>query len=363
LALNSVEGEDLMNANQKRMMLALTLLVACLPIVSKAVADPLPGRNLLKFSQKPMNGTLIPTEGTVQAYWGHDELSTAYSGVTAVGRTPYRGTFMADDFADKFNSPVVHVKWWGSYLNNFQNPNIPVNKFLISFESDVPQSDNVPFSHPGQPLLNQIVRRGPLAPGSGTFTENPISLGGPPLGEALYEYNAELHLDKSFFEKADTVYWLKIVALVDLPAGVPLPDPDDDPPTFAPRWGWHNRDYTIFDPLASSPPLVNPGERSVGSIGPAGSSVRIWHFQDDAVTGNVFVNTQLTPGGEIMPFVEQGGYERTRYLGLADGPRIIGEFSKDLAFELYTIPEPATCALIAISLAGVVGLHRRRRAM
>lgn len=348
-----------MNAIQKQMLSTLAFVAACVLVVSAAVAEPLPGRDVLKFSQKPMNGTLIPTEGTVQQYWGHDELSTAYSAATPTGRTPYRGTFMADDFADKFNSPVVHVKWWGSYLNNFQTANIPVNKFLISFESDAPATAANPFSHPSQPLLNQIVQRGPLAPGSGTFTETPISLGGPPLNEGLFEYNAELHLDSAFFEKADTVYWLKIVALVDLPPGVPVPDPNQ-PPTFAPRWGWHNRDYTIKDPLASTAPLVVPGETQVGSLGPAPGGVPIYHFQDDAVTGNVFVNTQLTSTGEITPFVEQGGYQPRRYLGLADGPPRIADFSKDLAFELYTVPEPGICTLIAIGLAGVIGLRTRR---
>ena len=63
-----------------------------------------------------------------------------------------------------------------------------------------------------------------------------------------------------------------------------------------------------------------------------------------------------------MPLVDQAGYQPTRYLALADGPPGIGEFSKDLAFELYTIvPEPATCALLAIGLAGVSGLRRRSR--
>jgi hypothetical protein len=352
-----------MNAIQKQMLSTLAFVAVCVLVVTTAIADPLHGRDILKFSQRPMDGTPIPTtNGTIQQYWGHDELSTAYSAINATGRTPYQGTFVADDFADKFNSPVVHVKWWGSYLNNFQNANIPLNKFLISFESDAPVTTTNPFSHPSQPLLNQIVRRGPLAPGSGTFTETPISLGGPPVGEALYEYNAELHLDKSFFEKADTVYWLKIVALVDLPAGVPLPDPNQ-PPTFAPRWGWHNRDYTIKDTLASTAPAVNPGEAIVGILGPAPGGAPIYHFQDDAVTGRVFVNTQLTPMGEIMPFVEQGGYQPTQYLPLVDGPAAIREFSKDLAFELYTVPEPATCALIAIGLAGVIGIRRRPRTL
>ena len=69
--------------------------------------------------------------------------------------------------------------------------------------------------------MNQVVRRGPiLASGSGTFTENPIAIGGAPFSEQLFEYNAELHLGNEFFEKPDTVYWLKIAALVDLPPAI-----------------------------------------------------------------------------------------------------------------------------------------------
>ena len=327
--------------------------------VSNASADPLRGRSVLKFSQQPMDGTFIPSPtGNQQRYWGHDELSTAYSQTTAAGVTPYRGTFMADDFADKFSTPVVHVKWWGSYLNNFTPDIFPINKFLISFESDVPASTANPFSRPGQPLLNQIVRRGPLAPGSGTFTENLISGGGPPLGEDLYEYNAELHLGKEFFQKPDTVYWLKIVALVDVPAGIVI-DPSQ-PPTFLPRWGWHNRDYTIRDPLASTPPTVVPGEHLDGVIpGPGPVATPIWHFQDDAVTGRVVVNHLSTPMGQIMPIVEQGEFQPRNYITFQDGPPPIGEFSKDLAFELYTVPEPAAALLLIVALVNVAAFRRR----
>jgi hypothetical protein len=254
---------------------------------------------------------------------------------------------------------VVHVKWWGSYLNNILGQ-FPVEKFLISFEEDVPASATNPFSHPGIPLLNQIVRRVPLgglAPGSGTYTEAPISLGGPPLSETLYEYNAELHLDKPFRQQADTVYWLKIVALVDLPPGVPIPDPNDPvPSTIAPRWGWHNRDFTIKNPLAS--PNVSPGE-TVTTVGPVPGGFPVWHFQDDAVTGRVLVDT-AGPMGQIMPVVDQGDYSPTHYLNLIDGPPPIEEFSKDLAFELYTvIPEPATCALMLAGLAGAWVVRKR----
>jgi hypothetical protein len=342
----------------------LTLLAAALAITLGASglrADPLPGE-VLKFSQRPMDDTKIPNaNGTLDSYWGHDELSTAYSVFGPNGPTPYRGIFMADDFADKFSTPVVHVKWWGSYLNNFIGQ-FPINKFLISFESDVPQSDTNPFSHPGTPLLNQIVRRlpptpAPALPIPGTFTEKPISPGGPPLNETLYEYNAELHLDQHFFQKPNEVYWLKIVALVDLPPGIII-DPNQ-PPTFVPRWGWHNRDYTIMNPLASTAPAVVPGEFGT-TVGPVPGGFTVWHFQDDAVTGDVVVN-HLGPLGEVTPIIDQAGYTPTRYLADADGPPLIARFSKDLAFELYTIPEPGSCALIAIGLVGVVGQWRRVR--
>jgi hypothetical protein len=348
-----------MYSNRSRMPIALALLAASLMVGSVAVGAPLTGE-ILKFSQRPMDATpIVNPNGQVQRFWGHDEMSIAYSMVGAAGPTPYRGIFMADDFADKFNSPIVHVSWWGSYLNNFVSPNFPVDKFLISIESDVPAGPNNPFSHPGAPLLNQIVRRGPLAPGSGTFTETPISGGGPPLVETLYEYNAELHLGKEFFQKSDAVYWLKIVGLVDLPAGIII-DPTQ-PPTFVPRWGWHNRDYTITNPLASTAPAVIPGEHINGFLGPVPGGTPIWHFQDDAVTGQVVVDHLSTPTGQIMPLVDQAGYQPTRYLALADGPPQIEGFSKDLAFELYTIPEPATWALLVAGFVTIVGLRLRGR--
>lgn len=61
-------------------------LLAVLAASSVAQADPLPGRDLLKFSQQPMIATTIPdTTGVVNVYGGHDELSTAYGFATAAG--------------------------------------------------------------------------------------------------------------------------------------------------------------------------------------------------------------------------------------------------------------------------------------
>jgi hypothetical protein len=352
----------------------LIALVSLALTVTAAHADPLPGRDLPKFVQLPMlNTQVLDPNGTPQSYSGHDELSTAY-GFQQPGTilTRYQGRFMADDFADKLSSPVLHVKWWGSYLNNFIDPNMPVNKFMISFESDQPAGPAPSFSQPAQPLLTQVVTRGAISTASGTFTEKQLagtnSVDGP-----IYEYNAELNLGNSFPEKADTVYWLKITALVDLPIGFSASNPNFDPfhpganPAAAPvtQWGWHDRDYSVQDTLASA--LVSPGESMVGVVGPAVQPTPVWHFQDDAVAGDVRVN-MAAPASQLNPFIQQVNMSPTNYIDNIDGPGIttaggknIGAFSKDLAFELYTnqVPEPSTCLMLAVGCVGLAGLRRR----
>ncbi|MHC4994073.1 MAG: DUF7901 domain-containing protein [Planctomycetota bacterium] len=328
------------------------------------MADPLDGQ-VLKFSQQPMiKTTLTDPTGETADYFGHDELSTAWGFVdtTGVPPTQYEGQFMADDFADRFKTPVVHVKWWGSYLR--EQIIQPVDKFLISFEADIPATDQTP-SMPGEPLLNQVVKKVdpgpgiPLTPGSGTFTERRVLNADPAIGitESLYEYNAELHFNKNFFQRPDTVYWLKIVALVDVFGDQPIEERT--------QWGWHNRDYTIFDPLASVPPAVNPGEHRELIPLPDNNQSPIWHFQDNAFTGAVLVDLRGT-GEPDMPDVLQDPFGPTHYLDNIDGPGPIaganwpgiGAFSKDLAFELYTIPEPdAVMLLLGVGIAWVI---RRR---
>jgi len=360
-----------------RYSVPLSLLLVFGFLADPASSDPLPGRDILKFSQLPMDGTAISVDipggaVTTGLFYGHDEFSTAYAtGDTGSGETNpvYTGFFMADDFADRFASPVVHVKWWGSYLEN--NIQQSVDKFLISFEADVPDPDEPHegpgFSRPGEPLLNQIVTRAPAAvglfPGSGTYTEKPISPGGAPLFEDLYEYNAELHLDKEFFQEPDTVYWLKIVALVDVPEGI---DPFQTP-TAVTRWGWHNRDYTIPNPLASTPPAVVPGEHLDNPLVDPAYPAPVYHFQDNSVTGEVIIDAQEN---FIMPdvFQNEATMKPNFYLDGIDGfgPDSpagsthggIGQFSKDLAFELYTIPEPTTFGLLVLGLT--VALVRTR---
>jgi hypothetical protein len=344
----------------RRSLLVLsTLTIITFYQTTIATADPIPGRDVLKFSQRPMINTTIPGPDGPEIFHGHDELSTAWGVPVAPNNFPthFQGAFMADDFADHFNSPVVHVKWWGSYLNRpTGTPEQPgVRQFLISFENDVPATAAGGFSHPGEDRFNQIVRLDPdgvLSKGEGTFTERLIP-GSTSVDGPIYEYNAELFIDKPFREKADTVYWLKIVALDTIPS---LTIPLDQ----RLQWGWHNRDYTVKNPLASTPPAVSPGEFQDGFLPVPGGEVPIYHFQDNAVSGIVGIDIVATMPN--MPIVVQDNFQPEFYQAPSDGPSLIATHSKDLAFELYTIPEPGTIALVAIALFGCWTTARRKRA-
>src|SRR6266436_243447 len=214
--------EQFISGKEAQMRVQLThvsLALLAIAICSQwANADPLPGE-ILKFQQRPEVVLPLGPAGT-PVYYGHDELSTMFGIAPTPTAPPYQGRFMADDFADKFDTPVFHVRWWGSYMGPDHFAGEGVKQFYIGFESDVPASSSQPFSRPGTPLVQQYATKGTLAPGSGTFTETLIRGPDPVLGESLYQYNAELKCP--FQEKRDTVYWLKIVAMVNQATDGPI---------------------------------------------------------------------------------------------------------------------------------------------
>src|SRR5437867_1233378 len=308
----------------KFISIALAIAAVLVAVIAGPLqADPLTNE-VIKFYQLPLNNTFVPlppgavyTNGAPTPFPGHDELSTAYRlNPTGPGTNTYFGTYMADDFCDYQSTPIVHVMWWGSYSNNVLAGGVPF--FLIAVESDVPAgspSNTVTYSHPGTNIVSQIVRRGPLATLSGTFTEVPLPLGpGFQCDNNLYQYNAELAI--SVTEQSNQVMWLKIVALST---------------NNLIRWGWHNRDYGLQDPLACTPPGVVPGERFLLGRG--------WHFQDDAVTGPV---TYFVLPNSVV----QTNWFPTFFVAPSDGNFTSNSFSKDLAFALFTpasqCPPPPT---------------------
>ena len=192
----------------------LSLAVVCTTLGSSAglaLADPLPGE-VLKFYQAPLNNaTLIYPPGAVPGpldipaspkFTGHDEFSTA--SLSTAGQGVYNGTMMADDFGDFFTTPIVHVMFWGSYMNGYNPVNTAnggfVQRFLINFYTENPGSAaNGVASSPRTLYSSQIVTATNLGltPGDGKFTEMPVAgtTGAAGSGDSsLYQYNAELRV-------------------------------------------------------------------------------------------------------------------------------------------------------------------------
>lgn len=303
----------------KRCLLLVSLVIV---IVTAQPALAVP----VVFNQLPLNGGLAPSVGGAP-YAGHGNASTA----TMTTPPSYIGTFAADDFALTAAADIVHVEWYGSYTLNQKLGG--ASQFLVAFESDVPAG--IGPSHPGVPLLSQIVTLGALAPGSGTFSETAIASAGL---TQLYHYSAELALP--FTAAADTVYWLKIVA---------LNNQDADGGTYL--WNWQARDYSLQNPLAPTAPDVTPGESLTAAA---------WHFQDAAVTGAA----EVTPiPGSPRASVQQVLPVAHQYINGIDGPQGISAIGEDLAFSLSTVsvPEPGTLSLAGMGAVALALLARGRR--
>jgi hypothetical protein len=306
----------------------VALIVAGLAIgalAKSAGADPLPNE-APKFYQPPLDQLSI---GSV-TYYGQNDNST---GTNSVGSpNVYTGTFMADDFSDSVSQPVAHISFWGAYP--FTHAQVPKPQYVISFLSNAVgelPDDAGTFSEPGTPLSTQIVSNGTITPQSGTYTQTLLDGNAP---EPLYMYNAELAYP--FPEQAGTTYWVEIAVLSNVAQGAPA------------GWGWHDRDWTQQDPYA------DPAETA--QTGP--DDIPLYHFEDDAVQGS-FTLTISNPSDPVNGFsLQQSGMMPQNYIDGEDGPDGIGEFSEDMAFELYyDTPEPGAMVLM---IPAAIALARRR---
>ena len=222
---------------------------------------------------------------------------------------------LADDFLCIESGPITDVHIWGSWLfdqlpvGEF-GPDPNLVRFKLSFHSDVPVSENNPFSYPGDELWSVVVE-------PGEFQVSPLVISAneqfydPNLDQIIgtdtmvYQYNFD-RFDDPFVQTEGTIYWLDVQAEV-------LGLPTTQPAVF----GWKTR-----DPLDG-------------------------HYNDDATFADTdgFAGPLLTEWNEL------------RY---PEGHPFEGQ-SIDMAFVL-TVPEPGSIGLAAIGAVGLgCCIWRRRR--
>lgn len=212
------------------------------------------------------------------------------------------GPVVADDFVVHKNE-IVGLRWWGSYFQD--DPLSPpgpgrVVSFEISYHPDCVANAAVSAQCPGDP------RNGNLAypystPGQPYQFQVPVLatevlFGITAAGERVYEYFA--WLDTPLVAVPGVVSWLDIAWI----AGQFGTDFSAD------VWGWHESNQ---------------------------------HFKDFAVQTDRLANATLPLGGNphLGPWVMLGGH--------------------DMAFEVITVPEPGTLALLGLSLGWLVYIRRR----
>lgn len=239
---------------------------------------------------------------------------------------------IADDFRDPFDTPVLTVRWWGSYDNEtfHQDPAsgeiTPISGpgsedgYAISFFRDIPADPEggVPFSRPGELLGTYVL------PFEKVWVEPTDHIGWDE--HEIFEYKANLmdaHLDHpsdladpmGFNQRPGEIYWISIAAFVGHKP-VLVTDPDgttrwevEDTNKFGDLhyWGWHT------------------------------SPVQ---FNDVATMGHLFMPENQWIYDQWMPI------QPDHHLF-------------DMAFELYTIPEPASALMLAIGIVAALGVRRR----
>ena len=152
-----------------------------------------------------------------------------------------------DDFRCDTDLPVIHIRWWGSYLG-YYDEEVPAQDqdmdFYITFWTDVPAGpfdpcdpcDPCNFSHPGE-LIHEIYcdnytvdfygrEWDPYDPCANPY--DPCNL------MAKFEFNQVLDPCDYWYQPGDSgIYWLGIMAIYN------------EDPLY--RWGWETRPHFFQD--------------------------------------------------------------------------------------------------------------------
>jgi hypothetical protein len=360
-----------MKRTARTVFAALAVVAMLVPCCLAQEPPPFqPKGNIIKYNQ-PIRHVIDSSWPADMSHWGEDIPSDVDWNKIMQSPTIEPNWVIADDFRDEFRTPVRTVKWWGSYVGPvFQqtpggvitlppSPGIE-DGYAISFFRDVPVGPNDSFSHPGHLLGSYIL---PL---------DRVSIRPTPyIGwdmHPIFEYEANLmdaHLDHAvspladqmgFNQRPGEVYWISIVAEVGHRVRL-VRDVDDD--------GIEDDDDEDIDgdgkPNGEDEDIDNDGvpngeddeigePRWVGEDTGKFANNHYWgwhtspvHFNDVATMGHLFM-----PGNEW------------EYFGWMPIQPQHGLF--DMAFQLKTIPEPASFVLMAVGLGAMYGCRRVRRA-
>ncbi len=202
----------------------------------------------------------------------------------------------ADDWKCLNGLPVTDFHWWGTYWG--EGPEVQ-GPGAYAFEISI--HADIPAadgfpSHPGALLWSTVAKVGA---GQNEVQESLYTTGDEP----TYQYNYQL--DEPFNQDMNSIYWLDLIGL-----GQRLPENMGDI-----DWGW--RTAAGYDPIG----------------GPLDAAVSLFGY--DAATG------AYEAWGSIY--------------GVGDPPVYV-----PLAFEVSTVPEPGTLALVGTAALGLLAVIRRR---
>ncbi len=322
--------------------LSITALTAFAFVIMWGAPAQADQGTVLKYSQLPgylidpldmlISGENIPSD----VDWN------ALNAASPTQPPPQPNWIIADDFRDPFNTPVLTVRWWGSYVGpTFQQVGGAVTPifgpgsedgYVLSFFKDQPVDPLNPFSRPDELLASYI------APFGAVKVTPTTHVGWD--GHEIWQYEVnfqDTHLEHAvagfadqigFNQQPGEVYWLSINAEVGHTL-VAVTNPDG-------TTSWIEQDTGKFAIPGNDP--LNPDGHFWG-----------WHtspeaFNDVATMGHLLMG----PNGEwIYPQQDWRPIQPNHGLN-------------DMAFQLLTIPEPATAVLIGI---GLMLIHSRQRSI